>query len=177
MSGVPSGNRDGWHTHIACAAVAQLDPLMELSNKTARQLFAEIKVKPARARFGFGHKPALVHIDLQKAYTAVGEFVTAYEPDPKQLAYVNELAELARAKGLPVVWTYVAYIDSGEDCGVWGTRSSTPDSLQNIKVGSPLRRLLGGVIQDAAGCGKSVVSTKCSLVELPARAARAQRQR
>jgi nicotinamidase-related amidase len=109
---------------------------MELSNKTARQLFAEVKAKPTRARFGFGRKPALVNVDLQKAYTAVGEFVTAYETDPKQFAYVNELAELARTKGLPVVWTYVAYMASGEDCGVWGTRSSTPDSLQNIKVGS-----------------------------------------
>jgi maleamate amidohydrolase len=111
-------------------------PAMELSNKTARQLFAEIREKPTRARFGFGRKPALVNIDLQKAYTAVGEFATAYETDPRQLAYVNELAELARGKGLPVVWTYVAYMDSGEDCGVWGTRSNTPDSLQNIKVGS-----------------------------------------
>ena len=27
-------------------------------------------------------------------------------------------------------------MDSGEDCGVWGTRTNTPDSLQNIKVGS-----------------------------------------
>jgi nicotinamidase-related amidase len=35
-----------------------------------------------------------------------------------------------------VVWTYVAYMESGEDCGVWGTRTDTPDSLQNIKVGS-----------------------------------------
>src|SRR5215831_20327711 len=109
---------------------------MELSNKTARQLYGEIKEKPTRARFGFGRNPALVNVDLQKAYTAVGEFVTAYETDPKQLAYVNQLAELARVKGLPVVWTYVAYMDSGEDCGVWGTRSNTPDSLQNIKVGS-----------------------------------------
>jgi nicotinamidase-related amidase len=25
---------------------------------------------------------------------------------------------------------------SGEDCGIWGSRSDTPDSLQNIKVGS-----------------------------------------
>ena len=109
---------------------------MELSNKTARQMFEEIKEKPFRARFGFGRKPALVNVDLQKAYTAVGEFVTAYETDPEQLTYVNELAELARGKGLPVAWTYVAYLDSGEDCGVWGTRTNTPDSLQNIKVGS-----------------------------------------
>jgi maleamate amidohydrolase len=114
----------------------RLHPAIELSNKTARQLFAEIKERPTRARFGFGRKAALVNIDLQQAYTAVDEFVTAYESDPKQLDYINELAGLARSKGLPVVWTYVAYMDSGEDCGVWGTRSNTPDSLQNIKVGS-----------------------------------------
>jgi nicotinamidase-related amidase len=85
---------------------------------------------------GFGRKPILVNIDLQRAYTAVGQFATAYETDPRQLDYVNELTEIARSKSLPVVWTYVAYMQSGEDCGVWGTRTNTPDSLQNIKVGS-----------------------------------------
>jgi len=28
------------------------------------------------------------------------------------------------------------YLDSGEDCGIWGTRGDTPDSLQNIKADS-----------------------------------------
>ena len=109
---------------------------MELSKKTARELFADVKANPARKRFGFGSRPALINIDLQKAYTAVGEFATAYETDPKQLDYVNQLARLFRDKRRPVVWTYVAYMESGEDCGVWGTRSNTPDSLQNIKPGS-----------------------------------------
>jgi nicotinamidase-related amidase len=109
---------------------------METSDKSARQLFAEIKANPTRKRFGFGRRPALINIDLQKAYTAVGEFSTAYETDPKQLDYVNALADLFRSKNCPVVWTHVAYMDSGEDAGVWGTRSNTPDSLQNIKVGS-----------------------------------------
>ncbi len=109
---------------------------METSDKTARQLYNEIKARPTRPRFGFGRKPAIINIDLQKAYTSVGEFVTAYETDPQQMRYVNELSTLARAKGLPVIWTYVAYMDSGEDCGVWGQRTDTPDSLQNIKVGS-----------------------------------------
>jgi nicotinamidase-related amidase len=109
---------------------------MELSDKTARQLFQEVKANPTRKRFGFGRKPALINIDLQKAYTGVGEFVTAYETDPKQMEYVNQLARAFRGKNLPVVWTYVAYMDSGEDAGVWGTRTNTPDSLQNIKVGS-----------------------------------------
>jgi maleamate amidohydrolase len=109
---------------------------MELSNKTARQMYLEIKERRTRPPFGFGRKPALVNIDLQKAYTAVGKFATAYETDRNQLTYVNELAALARAKHLPVVWTFVAYMDSGEDCGIWGTRSNTPDSLQNIKLAS-----------------------------------------
>lgn len=109
---------------------------MELSNKSARILFDEIRNKPARRRFGFGNRPALINVDLQKSYTCVGEFSTAYETDPQQLDYVNELSRLFRDKGCPVVWTHVAYMESGEDCGVWGTRTDTPDSLQNIKVGS-----------------------------------------
>ena len=109
---------------------------MEHSTKTARQLFEDIKANPTRRRFGFGKRPAIINIDLQKAYTCVGEFAKAYETDPQQLAHVNQLSNALRAKGGPVVWTYVAYMDSGEDCGVWGTRTDTPDSLQNIKVGS-----------------------------------------
>lgn len=109
---------------------------MEKSDKTARQLYEELKARPTRPRFGFGRKTAIVNIDLQRSYTSVGEFVTAYETDPRQMEYINELSDLARSKGLPVVWTYVAYMESGEDCGVWGTRTNTPDSLQNIKVGS-----------------------------------------
>ncbi len=109
---------------------------METSDKSARQLYEEIKANPTRPRFGFGRKAAVINIDLQKAYTNVGEFATAYETDPKQMDYVNEISDLARSKNLPVVWTYVAYMDSGEDCGIWGTRTDTEDSLQNIKVGS-----------------------------------------
>ncbi|MBC7703804.1 MAG: isochorismatase family protein [Rhodoferax sp.] len=109
---------------------------MEESNQTARQLYSAIKANPTRKRFGFGRTPALINIDLQKAYTCVGEFATAYQTDPKQLDHVNDLAAEFRARGFPVIWTYVAYMESGEDCGVWGTRSNTPDSLQNIKVGS-----------------------------------------
>ena len=109
---------------------------MELSNKSARELFAEVQADPRRRRFGFGRKPVLINVDLQNAYTRPAEFVTAYETDPRQIEYVNALARLCRRHGLPVVWTYVAYLDSGEDCGVWGTRTDTPDSLQNIKANS-----------------------------------------
>jgi maleamate amidohydrolase len=109
---------------------------METSSKSARELFREVQANPARRRFGFGRKPALVNVDLQNAYTRPQEFVTAYETDPRQIDYVNALARLFRSHSLPVIWTHVAYLESGEDCGVWGTRTDTPDSLQNVKVGS-----------------------------------------
>lgn len=109
---------------------------MESSDLTAREYYEQIKNNPARPRMGFGRRAAIVNIDLQKAYTCVGEFATAYETDPKQLDYVNEVNEAARALGWPVVWTHVAYMESGEDCGIWGTRSDTENSLQNIKRSS-----------------------------------------
>lgn len=109
---------------------------VEISNKTARELYEIVKADPNRRRFGFGRRPALVNADIQNAYTRVGEFPTAYETDPRQIEYVNTLARLFRARDCPVIWTYVAYLESGEDCGVWGTRTDTPDSLQNIKAGS-----------------------------------------
>ena len=109
---------------------------METSQKTAREIYQDLKSNLSRKRFGFGKKAILVNVDLQKAYTRPDLFKTAYETDPKQLIYVNELAEKFRNIGWPVVWTYVAYMESGEDCGIWGTRTDTPDSLQNIKFGS-----------------------------------------
>ena len=38
---------------------------METSDKTARQLYEDVKRNPTRKRFGFGRKPALINIDLQ----------------------------------------------------------------------------------------------------------------
>ena len=109
---------------------------METSNKTAREIYQEVRNNPTRKRFGFGRKAVLVNIDPQKAYTRTDLFATAYETDPRQLEYMNRLARQFRALGWPVVWTHVAYMESGEDAGIWGTRSDTPDSLQNIKFGS-----------------------------------------
>ena len=109
---------------------------MQSSDKTAREIYLELKANPTRNRFGFGRKAALVNIDPQKAYTRTDLYATAYETDPQQLSYINELAAQFRRLGWPVVWTHVAYMDSAEDAGIWGTRTDTPDSLQNIKFDS-----------------------------------------
>lgn len=104
--------------------------------KTARQLFEDVMANPARAQFGFGEKLAIVNIDLQNAYTRIDRYKTAYETDPRQIEHVNHISDLARAKGMPVIWTHVAYAQDASDAGVWGTRTDTPDSLQNIKYGT-----------------------------------------
>ncbi|WP_372987153.1 isochorismatase family protein [Marinobacter sp.] len=109
---------------------------MITTDKTAKQIFHEVMQNPQRVPFGFGKKAVLVNVDPQKAYTRTDLYKTAYETDPRQLEYVNELARRFRALDWPVVWTHVAFLDSAEDAGVWGTRTDTPDSLQNIKYGS-----------------------------------------
>ena len=109
---------------------------METTNKTAKEIYFDVKNNPARKRFGFGKKAILVNVDPQKAYTEVDTYKTAYQTDPRQMEYINTLAKKFRELGWPVVWTHVAYMESADDAGIWGTRTDTPDSLQNIKFDS-----------------------------------------
>lgn len=106
------------------------------SDKTAREIFEDIRANPARARFGFGERVAIVNVDPQKSYTRPDLYKTAYVTDPCQMEHIDRISRKARDKGLPVVWTHVAYMDNAADAGVWGTRTDTPDSLQNIKFDS-----------------------------------------
>ena len=109
--------------------------------RTAREIFEEVMANPARRKFGFGSRLAVVNVDFQCAYTAIDSYATAYENDPRQIEYTNTISRMARDRGMPVVWTRVAYKADAGDAGVWGTRSDTPDSLQNIKYDSPRHQL------------------------------------
>jgi nicotinamidase-related amidase len=109
---------------------------MVSDGKTARQIFEEVMANPARKKFGFGTRLAILNVDFQQAYTRIDKFKTAYETDPRQIDYVNHISRLARTRGMPVVWSHVAYKADAGDAGVWGTRTDTPDSLQNIKYDS-----------------------------------------
>jgi maleamate amidohydrolase len=115
----------------------RFEPTMVREPKTARELFEAVKANPTRARFGFGDKMAVINVDFQQAYTRPDLFPkTAYVTDPDQIDHVNRISAAARAKAMPVVWTRVAYKPDAGDAGVWGTRTDTPDSLQNIKYDS-----------------------------------------
>ncbi|MGP1281548.1 MAG: isochorismatase family protein [Parasphingopyxis sp.] len=115
------------------------DPMgtkMVSDGKTAREIFDGVMANPARKKFGFGEKLAIVNVDIQRAYTDIENFRTAYETDPDQIAHVNRISALARGRGMPVIWSRVAYKADAGDAGIWGTRTDTEDSLQNIKYGS-----------------------------------------
>lgn len=105
-------------------------------DKTAREIFDEVMSNSARRKFGFGEKLAVINVDLQQAYTRLDLFKTSYETDPKQIEYVNTISRLARERGMPVIWSRVAYKADAGDAGVWGTRTNNEDSLQNIKYDS-----------------------------------------
>lgn len=109
---------------------------MVRDTRTARELFEEVMANPARKKFGFGKRLAIINVDFQQAYTDINMFKTAYETDPRQIEYANTISRLARERDMPVVWSRVAYREDATDAGVWGTRTDTPDSLQNIKYGS-----------------------------------------
>ncbi|WP_429911420.1 isochorismatase family protein [Glycocaulis sp.] len=110
---------------------------MVREDKTARELFEAVKANPARARFGFGEKLAVVNVDFQQAYTRPDLFPkTAYVTHPDQIGFTNRISVLARQKDMPVIWSHVAYKPDAGDAGVWGTRTDTPDSLQNIRYDS-----------------------------------------
>jgi nicotinamidase-related amidase len=109
---------------------------MVSDGRTARQIFEEVMANPARNKFGFGEKLAILNVDFQRAYTDLQSFKTSYETDPLQIEYANTISRLAREKGMPVIWSRVGYKDDASDAGVWGTRTNTADSLQNIKYGS-----------------------------------------
>ena len=100
---------------------------------TARQIYARVRANPTRAKFRFGQRLAIVNVDFQQAYTRPDLFPnTSYVTDPRQIEHVNRISALARSADMPVIWTRVAYKPDAGDAGVWGTRTHTPDSLQNI---------------------------------------------
>jgi maleamate amidohydrolase len=111
------------------------------SDRTARQIWDDWKAAPKLPPIGLGERVCLLNVDLQRRYTDKVNFASAYEADPREIPLVNDLARTVRALGMPVVWTYVAYLPGGRDCGWWGTRSTSPNAIQNVGHDSPQAEL------------------------------------
>ncbi len=102
-------------------------------------------------RLGMGRRPAVVVVDLCRAY---------FEPDSPLHAGVPEVADrcrdlvvAARAAGVPVVWTRVEYEPGGSDGGVFYRKV---EALSVFDRGGELGRWL----QDPAPSEGEVIITK-----------------
>lgn len=107
------------------------------TDKTSKQIFEDWQANPRLPAFGMGERVALVNVDFQRRYTDTATFQSAYDGHPDQLKLTNQIAAAVRAMGMPVIWTYVAYLPDGRDCGLWGVRSKSPMALQNVGHDSP----------------------------------------
>jgi len=99
----------------------------------------------ARAGFGatvpFGHRPALIVVDVVLAYVQKGSplyaqgFVDALEPN-------RQLVAAARTQGIPVIFTGVVYSPDGRDGGVFFRKVP---ALKCFIQGSPLGAFAQGL--------------------------------
>ena len=102
----------------------------QAGNEVSQDLSANYK-KVYDNRLGFGESPALILVDFVQAY--FDESCALYAGVEDALASALRIRELARAAGIPVIYTNVAYYEEGRDGGVFYRKApvlkNTPPSL------------------------------------------------
>lgn len=89
-------------------------------------------------RLGYGKRPALLVVDMQVGFTQPEKCPLAGNLD-SQVAAINELIRAARPKGVPIIFTAIAYEpNSQNDAGLWPEKAP---SLRTLKIGSELVEL------------------------------------
>ncbi len=89
-------------------------------------------------RLGFGKKPALLIVDFINAYTTPGSPLFA-QGVVKAVAQTEAVLEMARQKGILVVYTRVLYDKSGLDGGVFVVKVPI---LRKMVAGEPLAEIV-----------------------------------
>ena len=114
-----------------------MDRDFEAALRTAFKEYSEFyRGRGFMRRLGFGARPAIVNVDLAKAWTTEG---SAFACDGMEtiIPATQKLIAAGRALGLPIVFTTCAYdIVDGPfaDTGLWGKKIP----LEHLKAGSPL---------------------------------------
>jgi nicotinamidase-related amidase len=81
------------------------------------RLRQEFRDKGFGSRVGFGSRPALLVVDLITGFTDLRSPLAGQLES--QLAATNELLEPARALGIPVIFSTVAYDAELQEAGIW----------------------------------------------------------
>jgi len=84
-------------------------------------------------RLGFGDSPALILVDFVRAY--FDENCALYAGVEDELESALRIRELARAAGIPVIYTNVVYDEEGRDGGVFFRKAPV---LRNFIAGNPM---------------------------------------
>jgi nicotinamidase-related amidase len=90
-------------------------------------------------RVGFGRTPALLVIDFVKAYTTPGSQLYAAPGVPDAVNASVPLLQLAREKGIPIIYTTIAYAKDGRDGGMFVRKVP---ALLKLTHGSPLAAIV-----------------------------------
>ncbi len=84
-------------------------------------------------RIGFGSRPAVLVVDLTRAFTDPDESLGA--PLDEVIAQTNRVLDAAHAGAAPVFYSVVAYEQPGfEDAGIWRFKMA---GLSALRAGSP----------------------------------------
>lgn len=89
-----------------------------MSERSVADLTDDYREAGFGGRLGPGARPALLVVDLVRAYL-VPESPLYAEPAPGIVARVARLARAAREHGRPVVFTYVSFVPGGADGGLF----------------------------------------------------------
>jgi nicotinamidase-related amidase len=82
-----------------------------------RELADDYRAAGFNRRLGAGRRPALVVVDLCRAYFEPESPLFAGVPDVAERC--RELVDAARTAGVPVVWTRVEFEPGGADGGIF----------------------------------------------------------
>ena len=106
--------------------------MTDAGNELTQELSANYK-KAYDNRLGFGESPALILVDFVQAY--FDESCALYAGVEDALASALRIRELARAAGIPVIYTNVVYEEGGADGGVFFKKAPV---LENFIAGNPM---------------------------------------
>lgn len=99
----------------------ELNASLEKAFEQARLIY---QARGFQRRIGFGHRPALVNVDLANAWTRPGNPFTCEGIDDRVIPAVQKLLEACRRNGVPVVHVTTCYqntdvADPNTDMGLW----------------------------------------------------------
>lgn len=110
-------------------------------------------------RIGWGHRPALILIDVCKAYWTTGSPLDT-SSNPASIASLHVMRRLlaaARESGVPVIWTTVQYKSDMSDAGLFFRKAKQLD----IWAEGDERGLAGWVEGLEPRVGEEVVAKRC----------------